>query len=253
MTEKTEAQRLASDGDPFLQGVCVALHAVTGTGDGILWCDIVEAAGADELFQYAAHIEPEEWTLAGFDVFAESEMGRGKPKRLPTPPAAQSEPAQEPVAWRFTGIAGFKRFVTDAQYKAFSPEVRAWYEPFKCAICTTPPSAQRKPHTEQCFAEDIVQKLKDAAVEYGIEVHRNGIMDIDAEQDKLFASIEQCVAELVEQYKTDAVRYRWLQKGKAITVKCKKSTIMFGPNPEKDYGDELSKAIDIQMKGTEWH
>jgi hypothetical protein len=54
---------------------------------------------------------------------------------------ARSAPVQEPVAWRFTGIAGFKRFVTDAQYKAFSPEVRAWYEPFKCASCTTPPAA----------------------------------------------------------------------------------------------------------------
>jgi hypothetical protein len=50
----------------------------------------------------------------------------------------------QPVAWRFTGIAGFKRFVTDAKYKAFLPEVRAWYEPFKCSSCTTPPAAQRQ-------------------------------------------------------------------------------------------------------------
>jgi len=50
----------------------------------------------------------------------------------------------EPVAWRFTGIAGFKRFVTDAQHKAFSPEVQSWYEPFKCATYTTPPAAQRQ-------------------------------------------------------------------------------------------------------------
>jgi hypothetical protein len=54
------------------------------------------------------------------------------------------EPVQEPVAWRFTGIDGFKRFVTDDQHKGFSPEVRAWYEPFKCASCTTPPAAQRQ-------------------------------------------------------------------------------------------------------------
>jgi hypothetical protein len=57
---------------------------------------------------------------------------------------AQPAPVQEPVAWRFTGIAGFKRFVTDAQYKAFLPEVRTWYEPFKCESCTTPPAAQRQ-------------------------------------------------------------------------------------------------------------
>ena len=54
------------------------------------------------------------------------------------------------------------------------------------------------------------------------------------------------------QSKEDAARYRWLQQGKAITVKCKKSTILYGTNHEKDYGDELSKAIDIQMmKGAE--
>ena len=58
---------------------------------------------------------------------------------------ARSAPVQEPVAWRFTGIAGFKRFVTDAQYKAFLPEVRTWYEPFKCESCTTPPAAPVQP------------------------------------------------------------------------------------------------------------
>jgi hypothetical protein len=56
---------------------------------------------------------------------------------------ARLAPVQEPVAWRFTGIAGFKRFVTDAQHKGLPLEVRAWYEPFKCASCTTPPAAQR--------------------------------------------------------------------------------------------------------------
>jgi hypothetical protein len=56
--------------------------------------------------------------------------------------ALAAQPAvQEPVAWRFTGVAGFKRFVTDAQYEAFSPEVQSWYEPFKCSGCTTPPAA----------------------------------------------------------------------------------------------------------------
>jgi hypothetical protein len=60
---------------------------------------------------------------------------------LTTPPAAQPAPVQEPAAWRFTGLAGFKRYVTDAQYQAFSLEVQSWYEPFKCASCTTPPAS----------------------------------------------------------------------------------------------------------------
>jgi hypothetical protein len=71
---------------------------------------------------------------------------------------APAAPVQEPVAWRFTGIAGFNRFVTDAQYKAFSPEVRAWYEPFKCATCTTPTAAPVQP---------VAQAIIHAITEYG--------------------------------------------------------------------------------------
>jgi hypothetical protein len=56
----------------------------------------------------------------------------------------QPAPVQ-PVAWRFTGVAGFKRFVTDAQHKAFSPEVQAWYEPFRCSNCTTSPAQPAVP------------------------------------------------------------------------------------------------------------
>jgi hypothetical protein len=88
-------QSAAHEGDPFFQGVCVALQSLTAHGDGVIWREIVEAAGADEIFRYAAHIEPEEWELAGFSAFAKSEMGRDKPKKLATPPAAQ--PAQEEI------------------------------------------------------------------------------------------------------------------------------------------------------------
>jgi hypothetical protein len=76
-------------------------------------------------------------------MYEQGRLAERDPRSHTTPPAKPA-PVQEPVAWRFTGIAGFKRFVTDAQYKAFSPEVRAWYEPFKCASCTTPPAAQRQ-------------------------------------------------------------------------------------------------------------
>jgi hypothetical protein len=68
-------------------------------------------------------------------------------------------PVQEPVAWRFTGIAGFKRFVTDAQYEAFSPEVQSWYEPFKCSGCTTPPAAQHQCKWPTCQSEEYQQAL----------------------------------------------------------------------------------------------
>ena len=61
---------------------------------------------------------------------------------------------QEPVAWRFTGIAGLKRYMTQKQYDAQQPGVKKWYEPFMCANCTSL-LAQRKPlmddEIHQCF------------------------------------------------------------------------------------------------------
>lgn len=45
----------------------------------------------------------------------------------------------------------------------------------------------------------------------------------------------------------DATRYHWLRQGNGITVKCKKSVIIYGPNPEKDYGDALDIAIDTKI------
>jgi hypothetical protein len=48
----------------------------------------------------------------------------------------------EPVAWRFTGIAGLKRFMTQKQYEAQTPETKKWYEPFRCANCITSPPRQ---------------------------------------------------------------------------------------------------------------
>lgn len=55
------------------------------------------------------------------------------------------QPEQEPVAWRFTGIAGLKRYMTQKQYDAQTPEIKKWYEPFKCKNCTTPPQPEQEP------------------------------------------------------------------------------------------------------------
>jgi hypothetical protein len=43
----------------------------------------------------------------------------------------------EPLAWRFTGIAGLKPYLTDKQYAAQTPETQKWYEPI-CSKCATP-------------------------------------------------------------------------------------------------------------------
>ena len=66
------------------------------------------------------------------------------------------QPEQEPVAWRFTGIAGLKRYMTQKHYDAQTPEIKKWYEPFKCKNCTTPP--QRKPLTDEQI-KTIIQSI----------------------------------------------------------------------------------------------
>ncbi|AJX00898.1 hypothetical protein BM43_3025 [Burkholderia gladioli] len=71
-------ERSARD-DGFFAGVCVALQVLTAHDQGVIWKDIVKACGVDELLQYAANIEPEEWELAGFKHFARGELGRRKP------------------------------------------------------------------------------------------------------------------------------------------------------------------------------
>ena len=73
------------------------------------------------------------------------QCGVANPADIHTCGAGVQAGAVQPVAWRFTGVAGFKRFVTDAQHKAFSPEVQSWYEPFRCSNCTTSPAQPAVP------------------------------------------------------------------------------------------------------------
>ncbi|MBA1366799.1 hypothetical protein [Burkholderia gladioli] len=69
----------ASDCNQFFAGICVALQVLTTHDQGVIWKDIVKACGVDDLLQYAANVEPEEWQLAGFAHFARRELGRRKP------------------------------------------------------------------------------------------------------------------------------------------------------------------------------
>jgi len=83
----------AAERDDFLKGVCVALTCVTSMDCGVTWREIVTTAGVDELFNYAAFIEPDEWELAGFAKYAMQEFERGKPrKRLARAEGAQPNP-----------------------------------------------------------------------------------------------------------------------------------------------------------------
>lgn len=69
----------------FFAGVCVALQHVTNQDNGVIWKEIVKTCGIDDLLYYAAHTEPDEWELAGFRMYARSELGKSKPrKKRPT-------------------------------------------------------------------------------------------------------------------------------------------------------------------------
>lgn len=50
--------------------------------------------------------------------------------------AAVAAPAQESILWRYTGIAGLNKALTDEQYRMQPPGIRRWYEPM-CAKCTS--------------------------------------------------------------------------------------------------------------------
>ncbi|WP_186087818.1 Lar family restriction alleviation protein [Burkholderia gladioli] len=69
----------SSDDNQFFAGVCVALQVLTIHDQGVIWKDIVKACSVDDLLQYAANVETEEWQLAGFAHFARRELGRRKP------------------------------------------------------------------------------------------------------------------------------------------------------------------------------
>lgn len=71
----------ADASDDFLHGICVALTVVTSMDCGVTWAEIVRTAGENDMLQYAAFVEPEEWVLAGFAKYALGELHRGKPRK----------------------------------------------------------------------------------------------------------------------------------------------------------------------------
>ena len=69
---------------------------------------------------------------------------------------------QEPVAWRFTGIAGFKKYITDTQYQSFHQDAKKWYEPYRCVNCTNPqPKVEQEPKREPLTDEQILEVARD--------------------------------------------------------------------------------------------
>jgi hypothetical protein len=97
--------------DDFLHGICVALSCVVSMDCGVTWAEIVRTAGLEDLLQFAAFVEPEEWELAGFAKYAMAELRRGKPRTrrvAPAPPvdAASGEPIDAQIERLIEGSDG---------------------------------------------------------------------------------------------------------------------------------------------------
>ncbi len=105
------------EGDEFLAGVCVALQCVTAQDSGVLWAEIVRAVGVDDLLQYAAFIEPEEWDLAGFSKYASTELHRRKPR------GKASKQAKRPPAQAVDLGPTFQDGVADWMGQCFLPSL----------------------------------------------------------------------------------------------------------------------------------
>ncbi|WP_208455485.1 hypothetical protein [Burkholderia gladioli] len=96
--EPATADERAARDDGFFAGVCVALQVITAFDQGVMWAELVRACGTDELLQYAAHVEPEEWQLAGFEKYAFNELRKKKPKAgARASQAAAPAEAREPI------------------------------------------------------------------------------------------------------------------------------------------------------------
>lgn len=72
----------------FFAGICVGLQVLTAQDEGVAWGELVRACNVDDLLQYAAHVEPDEWELAGFKKYANLELGKRKPAKRVSAPAA---------------------------------------------------------------------------------------------------------------------------------------------------------------------
>lgn len=68
-------------GSDFLAGICVSLQILAAHDQAGIWREIVQAVGVNDMLQYAAFTEPEEWELAGFALYAWSDLKRRKPRK----------------------------------------------------------------------------------------------------------------------------------------------------------------------------
>lgn len=58
----------------FMAGICVCLQVVASHDNGVIWREIVDAVGVEEVIEYATKVEPEERELIKLDKYLNSEF-----------------------------------------------------------------------------------------------------------------------------------------------------------------------------------
>lgn len=69
-----EAALKAARNDGFNSGTVAALGVITAHGDGVIWAEVVQAAGMREVVRHAKKNQGD-WAWAGFKQFARAELG----------------------------------------------------------------------------------------------------------------------------------------------------------------------------------
>lgn len=67
--------------DAFNHGICVGLQMLFSMGATTQWCELIRSVGANEILQFAAHVEPEEWELTGLSQWALPYLKMRKPRK----------------------------------------------------------------------------------------------------------------------------------------------------------------------------
>lgn len=96
-------------------------------------------------------------------------------------PYGNDKPAEEaqPVAWESTTDV-YKKFVSDSQYRKFSPAARKFYKPFKCSSCNSQPTTEAVRKLVRLTNEEIKQAMMNSSI-YGYSLMQLLRDDVDVE------------------------------------------------------------------------
>ena len=129
-----QASRWAHDERAALSATLLAMHGVLTSREAeiaLLKKALLEAEAApqqevsQDTMYLLRRLLSNQHTLTGPEFRAELEKIVGE---------AYQQEAQEPFAWEST-TPGYIKYITQARYEKFSPNVQRWYKPYRCSGC----------------------------------------------------------------------------------------------------------------------